>query len=371
MPRYAQGTRLDYTPFDRKAVLDTVLGRLGSPLEPTQYQLAGELVRPCRTYYSTYSYAQELTFFLRWCRSEGIEPLAATEDDAYGYAAWINGYAIGTQGLKLNIARMWYERAKAHRLVEVNPFAAMRIPLRTPQTETPSLTKAQVERVLLAITSEFGHPDVGLTARRDYALITVMVRLCLRAGECASLRWGRFHETNGRMRMSFLGKGKKPAHLDLPADVWQTLQSWKRAYEKALGLVLGPNDPVFLPLSPHALREARERRGASPLAPIARRSLYGFVVGRLTDVGISGNRYSPHCLRATGAVLAYQAGVGLLAVQALLRHASPETTIRYLQRLVSGAATEAIDGIRLDVPAWVEPEDETDPPSASPPVPAR
>ena len=364
MPRYAPGTVLDYTPFDRYAILEKILARMSSAPSEVLHGLARDMVRGCKTDYSVRCYAQELVCYLRWCAQEGVSPLAATSEDADAYAAWLHGYAQGTQNLKLLVARLLFKKAIARKLVDENPFENVNMPDRSPQTLTPSLRKEQVERLLCSIQAGFDHPEEGLTAKRDYALITLMVRMCLRTTESASLRWGRFQETGGRMRVSFMGKGKKPAHLFVPDDVWPTLLSLKRASERELGVELGPGDPVFLNLSTQARRLARGRKGVSPLEPLGRERVYKIVTGRLRDIEITGDRMSPHALRATGAVLAYKAGATLPQIQALLRHSSIETTMRYLASIMGNAATDAMDAIRLDVPAWLEPDDEGDEPPA-------
>lgn len=363
MPRYAPGTVLDYTPIDRRAILDKVLARLGWEVPAQLDRLAFDMIRSCKSDYSVRCYAQELVAYLRWCVREGVDPLEAVSDDAEAYAASISGYAQGTQNLKLLVVRLFFKKAMIRQLVEENPFAGVLMPDRTPQTITPSLPKREVERLLCSIQGGFDHDSEGLTAKRDYALITLMVRMCLRTTESASLRWGRFQDVDGRMRVSFMGKGKKPAHLFVPDDVWPILLNWKRAYERELGIELGPRDPVFLPLSPSARFEARARKGTSPLRQLGRRYIYGIVTGRFEDVGISGDRMSPHALRATGAVLAYKAGATLAQIQALLRHSSIETTMRYLASIMGNAATDAMNAIQLDVPQWLEPDAGEDPPA--------
>lgn len=355
MPRYAAGTVLDYLPFDRQAILDRMLGRLSWDPPERVRKLATDMARGCRTEGSVTSYAQEIVFYLRWCATEGVDPLEVTSDDAEAYAAFIHGYAQGTQNLKLLTVRLFFKKAIARKFVDENPFEHANMPSRSPETITPSLTKEMTERLLRSIQNDFDHPREGLTAKRDYALVTIMVRMCFRTTESAALRWGRFQETEGRIRVSFMGKGKKPAHLFVPVDVWRTLLGWKRAYERELGVVLGPRDPVFLPNSTRERLQVRGRKGLSPLRPLSRRSVYGIVTGRMHDLDIRGDRMSPHALRATGAVLAYKAGATLPQIQSLLRHSSVNTTMIYLASIMGDAATDAMDAIRLDVPAWLEP----------------
>lgn len=358
MPRYAPGTILDYTPFDRRAILNKIIARLA--WEPTEViaGLAADMVRGCRTEGAVVSYGQELVFFLRWCASEGVDPLEVVAEDADSFASYLHGYASGTQHLKLLVARLFFKWAIKRRLLDDNPFDNVNMPSRSPETLTPSLAKEQVEHLLCSIQACFDVPEEGLTAKRDYALITLMVRMCLRTTELTSLRWGRFQETEGRMRISFMGKGRKPGHLFVPTDVWETLMKWKRAYEHQVGIDLGPRDPVFLPVARPELRDARRRQGVSPLPPLRRARVYAVVTGRLADIEIEGDRVSPHALRATGAVLAYKAGATLPQIQSLLRHSSINTTLIYLQSIMGTAATDAMNAIRLDVPVWLELGDE-------------
>lgn len=361
MPRYTPGTKTAYDTVDRERAMRRVLKLRLAP-NSRALKITTKLMNMQRTQCSAESTANELAFFLEWCQSRGLDPFKITEDDIDAFIGRLSGYAQGTQHLKLLWARAFYKRAIKDRYVRENPVTIPAQIRRTPETNTPALTKEQIEEVLGAIRVEFTNPRVGLRAKRDYAMIMLMVRLCLRTTETVSLRWGRIRESNGEMQVSFRGKGGKPAHLPIPADVWQVLTSWKYAYEKATGTVLGPNDPVFLPVSSRDLPLARLRKGRSPLKPMTRYPIHGVVVERLGAVGIEGARFSPHCLRATGAVLSFRAGSSLIEIQALLRHSSIETTMRYLQTLVMGAVGPAIERIKLDVLSWSEEEAEAESP---------
>lgn len=353
MPRYAPETLTPYEQVDRERALRRVR-KLGLAPNSRALKIVIKLTNLQRTQCSTESAAHELAFFLAWCQSHALDPFKITEDDIAAYIASLSGYAQGTQHLKLLWARSFYKRAIKDRYIRENPVTIPPQIRRTPETSTPSLTKEQIEEVLGAIRAEFTNPRIGLRAKRDYALIMLMVRLCLRTTETVSIRWGRIRESDGAMQVSFRGKGGKPGHLPIPTDVWQVLTSWKHAYENATGTVLGPNDPIFLPVSSRDLPLARIRKGRSPLKPMTRFPVGGLVVERLRAVGIEGARFSPHCLRATGAVLSFRAGSSLIEIQALLRHSSVETTMRYLQTLVMGAVGPAVARIKLDVLSWSE-----------------
>lgn len=347
--------RADRVPVDHEHALRR-FRKLGySPISRVT-TLAVELVRCCRTQCSADSYGSEIEFYLRWCKVHVLDPLKVTQIDVEMYAASLSNYAVGTQHLKLLVPRLFYKRAIAHHWLRDNPVVIPRSIRRIPETNTPALDKAQVQQLLGAIRADFADPLVGLTARRDYALLTMMIRLCLRTTETTSLSWGKLVATAGRKEIGFMGKWRKPAHLMVPDDVFAILKNWRRAYEQATGVTLGPADPVFLPMDSRALKRARARVGKEPLPAITRVGIYQIVTKRMRDVKIEGDRFSPHCLRATGAVLAYHGGATIIQIKELLRHESIDTTMRYLQKLIGGAAAEAIDCIRLDVEPWVDEE---------------
>ena len=201
---------------------------------------------------------------------------------------------------------------------------------------------------------EFDDPRIGLTAKRDYAMIMLMVRLFLRATETISLRWNRFVESDGRRFITFTGKGRKEGRLVVPDDVWEVLQSWRRAFEAHVGRPMAPADPLFVAVAALGLKVAKTREGDSPLSPLCRGSLGGIVQRRINAIDIVGPRYGPHCLRATGAVLAFKAGASPMQVCAALRHASLATTMLYLEAIMGTESASAIDSVDLDVPEWVE-----------------
>ena len=171
-----------------------------------------------------------------------------TPIDVDRYIGTLSNYAMGTQHLKLLVARMFYKRAIGHHWLRDNPAVIPHSIRRISETDTPSLTQVQAEMLLSSIAADFGDPRVGLTAKRDYALILIALRLAVRASELSALRWGRISQPNGEMRISFRRRGSKPTTLLVPDDLWAVLEKWRRAYEAASGTRLYPGDPIFLGL---------------------------------------------------------------------------------------------------------------------------
>jgi integrase/recombinase XerD len=353
MPRYAEGTHPPYEPVNHEAALRP-LRALGLPEDSRSWTISLALVRHCRTSATAHSYGSELASWLRFCKQNAIEALDATPEDVDQYLATLSGYAMGTQNLKLWAARLFYKRAVEKRWIDTNPVVIPANVRRIPETDTPALSKVQAEMLLGAIRADADDVRIGLTAKRDFALVTLMIRLALRTSEVASLRWGRISESNERQRIAFRGKGSKPAYLVIPDDVAATLQNWREAFEASTGATLGPGDPIFVGVSSRHLGPAGRRAGSSPLRTLSRSGIYQIVTARMADVGLTGARMSPHALRATGAVLAYRGGATIIEIQGLLRHSSVDTTMRYLQKLVGGAAASAIDKIYLNAADWTQ-----------------
>lgn len=140
---------------------------------------------------------------------------------------------------------------------------------------------------------------------RDRAIVMILVRLGLRAGEAARLRLDDIDWTNGRLRVT--GKGREHV-LPLPVDVGQALAAWLRLRPLAL------DRSVFVRM--HAPRQMMTVSGLSG------------VIARLSDLaGIAPIR--AHRLRHTAAMDVLAAGGTLTEAKELLGHAYAVTTMTY------------------------------------------
>ena len=143
--------------------------------------------------------------------------------------------------------------------------------------------------------------------RRDFAVLTLLARLGLRAGEVASLTLVDLDWRAGEVVIR--GKGRRVDRLPLPTDVGEALVGW--------------------------LRRGRPRRGSPKLftrvrAPhrgLTNSGVSGVVRAAAARAGLSG--VSAHHLRHTVATEMLRAGAGLPEVAQVLRHASTLTTSIY------------------------------------------
>jgi site-specific recombinase XerD len=107
----------------------------------------------------------------------------------------------------------------------------------------------------------------GLTGRRDYAILTLMCRLGLRASEIASMQLGDIDWRTGELEVR--GKGGRHGRLPLPHDVGEAIVDYLRD-----GRPSSSSRSVFLRAKPPALGMSRNAvvfvpRSASERAGVA------------------------------------------------------------------------------------------------------
>ena len=147
-------------------------------------------------------------------------------------------------------------------------------------------------------------PGTAIGAR-DRAVVTILVRLGLRAGEVARLTLDDVDWANGRLKVT--GKGREHT-LPIPVDVGQALEAWLR-------------------LRPAALDRAVFVRMKAPRQMMATSAISG-IVARLSGVAGIDPIYA-HRLRHTAAMDILAAGGTLTEAKELLGHAYTATTMTY------------------------------------------
>jgi integrase/recombinase XerD len=167
-----------------------------------------------------------------------------------------------------------------------------------------ALTRKQVTRVLAACNRKTP------TGRRDYAVLLLLVRLGLRAGEVAALRLGAIDWTAGTLTVS--GKGAKQCKLPLPHDVGQAIAAYLRMDRPSV-----PSKSVFLRIpAPH-----RGFQGSRAVCMI--------VNNALARAGVESRSKGAHQFRHTLATRMLAKGASLLDIGKVLRHEKPKTTFLY------------------------------------------
>jgi site-specific recombinase XerD len=164
-----------------------------------------------------------------------------------------------------------------------------------------ALPSEHVERLLQACDRA---TSVGI---RDFAILTVLARLGLRANEVAGLRLDDIDWTVGEVRIR--GKGPRLDRLPLPADVGEAIVDYLR----------------------HARPGCADRRlfirSCAPRRGLSRQAIGGLVRAASVRAGLPA--HSPHRLRHTVATGLLRQGAPLIEIAQLLRHKTVQATVLY------------------------------------------
>ena len=146
------------------------------------------------------------------------------------------------------------------------------------------------------------------TGCRDFAILTLLVRLGLRAGEVAALGLADIDWRHGELTVR--GKGNRHDRLPLPADVGQAIVDYLQHARPDTA----QDRTVFV--RAQAPYQALTSNGVTTVVVIA---------GRRAGIGLVG----AHRLRHTAATAMLHAGGSLTEIGQVLRHQRPLTTAIY------------------------------------------
>ncbi len=165
------------------------------------------------------------------------------------------------------------------------------------------LPTATVEHIIAACD------DTTPQGVRDKAMILLMARLGLRAGDVAGLRFTDLDWQDGTLMV--MGKNRRQTRLPLPQEVGDALLHYLESAR--------PTTPCK-----HVFITAR-----APLKPVTRQAVGRTAARAIQRAGIDAPSLGSHVLRHSAATTMLRQGVSLQAIGEVLRHASPETTAHY------------------------------------------
>jgi len=180
-----------------------------------------------------------------------------------------------------------------------------------------ALPPDQVERVLTSIDRKTA------MGRRDYAILLILARLGLRAGEIRMLTLEDLDWQEGLITVR--GKAGRYSQLPLPVDVGAAIADYLRQ-----GRPTTSSRCVFL----RTKAPAGGFQGQCGIGSIVRH--------RLERAGIDSPRKGAHQFRHALACQMLQQGASLSEIGELLRHRSPQTTAIYAKVDLASLATLAL-----------------------------
>jgi site-specific recombinase XerD len=182
-----------------------------------------------------------------------------------------------------------------------------------------SIEPDQVERLLRSCDRRTA------AGRRDHAVLLLLARLGLRAGEVASLSLDDIDWEAGEITVH--GKGSRQDRLPLPQDVGEALAAYLCHGRPACA-----SRRVFLTVR-------------APIHDITGHGVVGSIVWRsLGRAGIRSARKGAHLLRHSLAVRMLRQGGSLSEIGEILRHRLPDTTAIY--------AKVDLTALRALAPSW-------------------
>lgn len=166
------------------------------------------------------------------------------------------------------------------------------------------LSTEQVNRLIAVCDGE------GVARRRDRAIVLLLARLGLRAGDVAQLRLDEIEWETGSLRVS--GKSRYEVRLPLPQDVGDAIAAYLACRPS-----ICQSDYVFL-------------RNIAPFRPFRSGDGVSSVVRRLMQrADIVAPVKGAHVLRHTAATEMLRHGVPLEKIGLVLRHRGIDTTAHY------------------------------------------
>jgi integrase/recombinase XerD len=191
---------------------------------------------------------------------------------------------------------------------EVELGVAAAVPSVASWSSTPALPRGiSAEHARRALDACDRHTVIG---RRDYAVLLLLARLGLRAGEVVAVLLDDVDWDAGRMRVR--GKGGREAWLPLPTDVGEALAAYLQH-----GRPNAPDRHLFL-------RASAPIRGLKSGMAVA-----SIVAHALRRADIDTPRRGAHQFRHALATQMLRRGASLVEIGELLRHRSPQTTAIY------------------------------------------
>jgi len=167
------------------------------------------------------------------------------------------------------------------------------------------LPVANVERILAACDS------ATVAGARDHAILLLLSRLGLRAGDIYTLRLGDIDWTQATVRV--FGKSRRTVQLPLPQDVGDALSHYLATARPVV-----KSDRLFL-------------RVAAPVGPFVKNSsaVSDIVERAIHRAGVRAPAHGAHLLRHSAATALLAEGASLESIAVLLRHRSLDTTAHY------------------------------------------
>jgi integrase/recombinase XerD len=275
-------------------------------------------------------YRHDAQGFASWIQDQGLTLgtlRLLTRSHLIAYRKYLGEtYAKATAARMFSVARRILQEYVYQGTLATNPAAGIKTFAVANETPYTTLKKEEAQDLLKTI-------DTTTTkGKRDYAILSLLLRTGLRRSECSALNIGDLRLEQGHtIAVIQHGKGDKRGLVKVPVDVVRAIE----VYLDAAGRKDAPLEaPLFVGFD----------RGDHPTVKrVSDKLLERLVKQAGTRIGMD---LSPHCLRASFITLTSEGGARLEQVQYAARHADPRTTQRNRKRKVN-LDDNAVDYLKL------------------------
>lgn len=275
-------------------------------------------------------YRHDAEVFACWIQDQGLTLgtlYLLTRSHLIAYRKYLGEtYAKATAARMLSVARRILQEYVYQGTLANNPAAGIKTFSVANETPYTALKKEEAQDLLKTIGT------TTTKGKRDYAILSLLLRTGLRRSECSALNIGDLKLEQGHtIAVIQHGKGDKRGIVKIPVDVIRAIESYLEASGRKDAML---EAPLFVGFD----------RGDHPTAErVSDKLLERLVKQAGATIGID---LSPHCLRASFITLTSEGGARLEQVQYAARHADPRTTQRYRKRKVN-LDDNAVDYLKL------------------------
>lgn len=254
--------------------------------------------------------------WLKWCVERGVDPGAVTESVVMEYRHWlinVRNYSSKTIQLKLIAMRRFYHSAHKNGLIRFNPVADVKAP---PDRSAKDVVKNFSRDQVMGLSSSMPGGD-SLKAKRDRAMIALMLVEGIRRVSVMRANAGDLHSTDGRVRMLVRGKGKD-YYVNLSQQTIEIVNFYLLARGRIVSDTSG--EPLFAVVNKWGGTGSR-RVSRDTISAVTDKIL------RLAEIKEEGK--ACHALRHTCGHLIWIAHKDLKKVQMQLGHTGLEMAAKY------------------------------------------
>ena len=272
-------------------------------------------------------YEHDIKSFADWLLSQGLTPQTLTRSLMIDYRTYLQEhYKVATAARMFSVARRILKEQVDNQQLPVNVAENIRGFTVANETTHTALDLDEARELLRAVDQS------TRKGKRDYAILTLLLRTGIRRSECANLTMENIKKQQGHTTVSIEhGKGDKRRTIKLPVDVYRVIET----YVKETGISVAPDAPLFVGFT----------KGDRPTGrKISDKLIERVVKAYAKEIEIDS--LTPHGLRASFVTLALEGGAKLQQVQYAAGHADPRTTERYQKRKLN-LDDNAVDYIHL------------------------